>query len=231
MTRGPRALPLSPKGVDRYRFGYAVFLLNTNIEQLMYSQGLTVIDLRNTLPNLKSLILALSYDPSHSEFTALTLSAPPSLFLPRDPSPLAETLSSTSDSEEDSNSSSSGEGRTTILVPRLRLPQTRLPTPFPSSRRISHPFHQPRRTNPLVPPLPPSKHSACAPPRPLRPSLPSAQTGSFPLTRWLPLCLQRIPSSVGLARRGRRGWLWRRRLSRSLMEGRRWWRRRRRRRC
>lgn len=32
----------------------------------MYSQGLTVIDLRNTLPNLKSLILSLSYDPSHA---------------------------------------------------------------------------------------------------------------------------------------------------------------------
>ncbi|ORY89122.1 UV radiation resistance protein and autophagy-related subunit 14-domain-containing protein [Leucosporidium creatinivorum] len=101
MMRGPRAFPLYPKGVDRYRFDYAVFLLNKNIEQvslgrrrkrrrreregneltpsppsflpfasphsqLMYSQGLTVIDLRNTLPNLKSLILALSYDPSHS---------------------------------------------------------------------------------------------------------------------------------------------------------------------
>lgn len=87
MMRGPRAFPLYPKGVDRYRFDYAVFLLNKNIEQvrsrssssegstradlpfssqLMYSQGLTVIDLRNTLPNLMSLILALSYDPSHS---------------------------------------------------------------------------------------------------------------------------------------------------------------------
>lgn len=34
--------------------------------QLMYSQSLTVLDLRNTLPNLKSLILLLSYDPSHA---------------------------------------------------------------------------------------------------------------------------------------------------------------------
>lgn len=85
VMRGPRAFPLYGKGVDRYRFDYGVFLLNKNIEQvcgfmgrarsalliliclqLMYSQGLTVIDLRNTLPNLKALILSLSYDPSHA---------------------------------------------------------------------------------------------------------------------------------------------------------------------
>lgn len=34
MMRGPRAFPLYPKGVDRYRFDYAVFLLNKNIEQV-----------------------------------------------------------------------------------------------------------------------------------------------------------------------------------------------------
>lgn len=88
MMRGPRAFPLYGKGVDRYRFDYGVFLLNKNIEQvrplrahgldlpltrntrvalqLMYSQSLTVIDLRNTLPNLKSLLLTLSFDPSHA---------------------------------------------------------------------------------------------------------------------------------------------------------------------
>ncbi|KAK4050738.1 hypothetical protein OIO90_004960 [Microbotryomycetes sp. JL221] len=66
MMKGPRAFPLYGKGVDRYRFDYGVFLLNKDIEQLMYSQKLTVIDLRNTLPNLKALVLSLSLDPSHA---------------------------------------------------------------------------------------------------------------------------------------------------------------------
>ncbi|CAI2179646.1 2858_t:CDS:10 [Funneliformis geosporum] len=55
-----RQFPLHAKGVDGYRFEYAVFLLNKNIEQLMNSQGINVLDLRNTLPNLKYLILSLS---------------------------------------------------------------------------------------------------------------------------------------------------------------------------
>jgi len=55
-----RQFPLYAKGSDRYRFEYAVFLLNKNIEQLMNSQGLVnLVDLRNTLPNLKYLILSL----------------------------------------------------------------------------------------------------------------------------------------------------------------------------
>jgi hypothetical protein len=82
--------------------------------QLMYSEGLTVLDLRNTLPNLKSLILSLSFDPSHSsverthvrgrrafrsrasrlrrDFSASTL-AVPALFTgtSRSPSPLSST--------------------------------------------------------------------------------------------------------------------------------------------
>jgi len=59
--------PLYAKGSDRYRFEYAVFLLNKNIEQLMNSQGLNIMDLRHTLPNLKYLILSLvSTSPSVS---------------------------------------------------------------------------------------------------------------------------------------------------------------------
>jgi len=55
-----RQFPLYAKGSDRYRFEYAVFLLNKNIEQLMNSQGLVnLVDLRNTLPNLRYLILSL----------------------------------------------------------------------------------------------------------------------------------------------------------------------------
>ena len=39
----------------------------------MFSQGLTVLDLRNTLPNLMTLMLSLSYDPSHDDYLASTL--------------------------------------------------------------------------------------------------------------------------------------------------------------
>ncbi|POG82243.1 hypothetical protein GLOIN_2v1500235, partial [Rhizophagus irregularis DAOM 181602=DAOM 197198] len=61
-----RQFPLYVKGADRYRFEYAVFLLNKNIEQLMNSQGISVIDLRHTLPNLKYLILSLVSGQSSS---------------------------------------------------------------------------------------------------------------------------------------------------------------------
>ncbi|KAK4050835.1 hypothetical protein OIV83_003257 [Microbotryomycetes sp. JL201] len=80
MMKGPRAFPLYGKNVDKYRFDYGVFLLNKDIEQLMYSQKLTVIDLRNTLPNLKSLVLSLSLDPSHVSFSSSALVIPPSYF-------------------------------------------------------------------------------------------------------------------------------------------------------
>ncbi|GAA5991634.1 hypothetical protein JCM10908_001064 [Rhodotorula pacifica] len=73
VMKGSRAFPLFARGVERYRFDYGVFLLNKNIEQLMFSQGLTVLDLRNTLPNLMTLMLSLSYDPSHDDYLASTL--------------------------------------------------------------------------------------------------------------------------------------------------------------
>ena len=41
----------------------------------MYTQNLIVLDLRNTLPNLKTLLLSLSYDPSHSYVLPLHLKA------------------------------------------------------------------------------------------------------------------------------------------------------------
>ncbi|KAG8729040.1 hypothetical protein FRC12_021301, partial [Ceratobasidium sp. 428] len=68
---GPRMFPLYPTGVDTYRFEYAVFLLNKDIETLMAEQGLRAIDLRHTLPNLKNLILTLT--------THNTDSAPPTV--------------------------------------------------------------------------------------------------------------------------------------------------------
>jgi len=60
---GPRSFPLYFKGVDRFRFEYAVFLLNKNIEQIMYHEKVIVSDLRHTLPNLKNLFLTLESGP------------------------------------------------------------------------------------------------------------------------------------------------------------------------
>jgi len=57
---GPRAFPLYSKGVESYRFEYGIFLLNKNIEQLMNHFGITILDIRNTLPNLKNLLVTLS---------------------------------------------------------------------------------------------------------------------------------------------------------------------------
>jgi hypothetical protein len=51
-----RTFPLYMKGTVRFRFDYGVFLLNKNIECLAESQGLKVIDIRQTLPNLKYLL-------------------------------------------------------------------------------------------------------------------------------------------------------------------------------
>lgn len=52
----PRTYPLFMKGVVRYRFEYGVFLLNKNIEILANSLGLRLLDIRQTLPNLKYLL-------------------------------------------------------------------------------------------------------------------------------------------------------------------------------
>ncbi|KAI5115759.1 hypothetical protein M0805_001203, partial [Coniferiporia weirii] len=57
---GPRMFPLYSKGVDTYRFEYAVFLLNKDIEMLMADRNLRSLDLRHTLPNLKNLLLTLT---------------------------------------------------------------------------------------------------------------------------------------------------------------------------
>ena len=55
-----RTFPLYQKGAVAYRFEYAVFLLNTNIELLMSRQGAKVVDLRHTLPNLKYVLTVLT---------------------------------------------------------------------------------------------------------------------------------------------------------------------------
>ncbi|KAF9161733.1 hypothetical protein DFQ26_004199 [Actinomortierella ambigua] len=55
MLVGPREFPLYSKGQDRKRFEFGVFLMNKNIEQLLHSQGLQFLDLRQTLPNIRYL--------------------------------------------------------------------------------------------------------------------------------------------------------------------------------
>ncbi|KAL1626032.1 hypothetical protein SLS56_007006 [Neofusicoccum ribis] len=56
MTTGPRNYPLFMKGAIRYRFEYGVFLLNKDIELLSNALGLKLLDIRQTLPNLKYLL-------------------------------------------------------------------------------------------------------------------------------------------------------------------------------
>ncbi|KAG0016028.1 hypothetical protein BGZ82_001218 [Podila clonocystis] len=64
---GPKDFPLFGKGQDRHRFEYGVYLLNKDIEQLMNSQGLNYMDLRQTLPNLRYLMeILLTSSPAQS---------------------------------------------------------------------------------------------------------------------------------------------------------------------
>ncbi|KAH7345141.1 UV radiation resistance protein and autophagy-related subunit 14-domain-containing protein [Rhizoctonia solani] len=74
---GPRMFPLYPTGMDTYRFEYAVFLLNKDIETLMAEQGLRAADLRHTLPNLKNLILTLTHNSESTSPRAVQVSLPP----------------------------------------------------------------------------------------------------------------------------------------------------------
>ncbi|KAH0556237.1 hypothetical protein GP486_005839 [Trichoglossum hirsutum] len=57
---GPRTFPLYAKASVYYRFDYAVFLLNKDIEQLMSRYALKALDIRHTLPNLKYLLYVLA---------------------------------------------------------------------------------------------------------------------------------------------------------------------------
>ncbi|WWD10375.1 hypothetical protein V865_008510 [Kwoniella europaea PYCC6329] len=60
VMQGPRSFPLYAKGVERFRYEYAVFLLNMNIQMLMQESSIRSLDVRHTLPNLKNLLLTLS---------------------------------------------------------------------------------------------------------------------------------------------------------------------------
>ncbi|KAG0151458.1 hypothetical protein CROQUDRAFT_651301 [Cronartium quercuum f. sp. fusiforme G11] len=67
LLKGPQTFPLFYKGVDRFRFEYGVFLLNKDIEQIMYHRHLTVTDIRHTLANLKNLLLTLEVEEEVEE--------------------------------------------------------------------------------------------------------------------------------------------------------------------
>ena len=54
-----RTFPLHPTNVS-YKFEYGVFLLNKDIEFLMNRNGLRMLDIRHTLPNLKHLLYVLT---------------------------------------------------------------------------------------------------------------------------------------------------------------------------
>ncbi|KAH9512390.1 hypothetical protein Btru_039396 [Bulinus truncatus] len=56
LTEKDREFPLFGKGKEKFQYNYAVFLLNKNISQLRFYCGLGTNDLRQTLPNLKSLL-------------------------------------------------------------------------------------------------------------------------------------------------------------------------------
>ncbi|KOS21668.1 UV radiation resistance-associated protein [Escovopsis weberi] len=56
----PLYLPRGGSTAGQWRFEYAWFLLNKNIETLCASQGLKVVDIRHTLPNLKYLLYVCS---------------------------------------------------------------------------------------------------------------------------------------------------------------------------
>ncbi|ODA82995.1 hypothetical protein RJ55_01504 [Drechmeria coniospora] len=56
----PLHLPRGGSTTGQWRFEYAWFLLNKNVETLCASQGLKVVDIRHTLPNLKYLLYVCS---------------------------------------------------------------------------------------------------------------------------------------------------------------------------
>ncbi|KAG8220167.1 hypothetical protein J3R82DRAFT_1200 [Butyriboletus roseoflavus] len=94
---GPRMFPLFSKGVDTYRFEYAVFLLNKDIEMLMADRDLRALDMRHTLPNLKNLLLTLTDGECVSVHNPRYQGSPSTVSLatlPRPASPLATNRAS-----------------------------------------------------------------------------------------------------------------------------------------
>lgn len=74
--------PLYSRGMDRPRFEYAVFLLNKNLEQLMSFQGLDIISLRQTLPNLQRLYQVADPESSSAQHSKYPPASPSSTHSP-----------------------------------------------------------------------------------------------------------------------------------------------------
>ncbi|KDN50363.1 hypothetical protein K437DRAFT_273097 [Tilletiaria anomala UBC 951] len=67
--QGPRVFPLYAKGMERYRFEYALFLMQKNTEQLCSQLNVAVLDIRHMLPNIKNVIVSfLSSSGSESSW-------------------------------------------------------------------------------------------------------------------------------------------------------------------
>ncbi|EKM60705.1 uncharacterized protein PHACADRAFT_203855 [Phanerochaete carnosa HHB-10118-sp] len=136
---GPRMFPLFSKGVDTYRFEYAVFLLNKDIELLMTERNLRALDMRHTLPNLKNLLLTLtnpdtlqttSYRPPSVASTTISalqspVFAPSTLPAVGEPASFAPTDSVLAASEEDG---SDGEPASGAVTPTKMPEPVNMPT-------------------------------------------------------------------------------------------------------
>lgn len=68
-----RTYPLYSKGKERLQFDYGVFLLNKNIQQLLNHCMLQPTDARNTLPNLRMLVV--HYTNLHQQHQAAAANA------------------------------------------------------------------------------------------------------------------------------------------------------------
>lgn len=68
--QGSRTFPLWTKGSLYYRFEYGLYLLHKDIEQLINSQALPVVDWKQTLGNLKNLLLVIATPTLESQSIA-----------------------------------------------------------------------------------------------------------------------------------------------------------------
>lgn len=155
---GPRVFPLYLEGEhERYRFDYAVFLLEKNVENLLRKLGMSVLDLHAILPNLKNLTVTYTSDTSHSASDTghrLARSARTRIDLPSslNGSPLSSAAASRRSSWVGSSIRVLPPGRTETLPSfSLKLPSS----PTHPSRLGSHtppsPASGPRATPPRHP--------------------------------------------------------------------------------
>lgn len=102
-----RTYPLYP-GPVQYRFEYGVFLLNKDIEFLLSQQGLRLVDLRHTLPNLKYLLYVLTARAATGGLPARTAGSIRGRRLLLQRQPVSRLTSSSTVSRRGSEDSTSG---------------------------------------------------------------------------------------------------------------------------